>query len=138
MKAKFIALKSLVAIAGLAVWQGCFRSGVSTEHGNEHQTRQNRLDVAQDEKVRLLNGEIIGRGLVLFAENNKGVLPKDLESLVPGYLGTNIPVGEFHLSYPGETNQGSYAIIAAEREMTNARNVVIRADGIAYLLRPVD
>lgn len=130
---KWIALATALGAAFLG--QGCFDS---TEWGSEQKTNGNRLNVERAEKVRLLNGELVGRALVLYAVDHDGVLPTELTSLAPGYLGTNISLDKFELFYPGETNRGAYVLIAAERSKTNARNVVIRADGIAYLLRPGD
>jgi len=122
-----------LALLLLLLTQGCFPS---VEHGNEHKFA--RGPFAPGEKARLLNGEIIGRALVLYSENNNGKFPDNLTALVPAYIGTNINIASFALNDQAQKNPGSYVIIAAEKNQTNARTVVIRADGIAYLLRPGD
>jgi hypothetical protein len=128
--------RAWLAIPLLLVAQGCFPSGGDLRHGSEHQFK--RAQFLPGEKVRLLTGEIIGRGLVLFAEDHNGKFPDSLTALAPAYVGTNIDVGKFNLHYAGKESPGELVIVAAEKDHTQARFVVIRGDGIAYLLRPGD
>jgi hypothetical protein len=95
--------------------------------------------LSDQEQVRLLRGEIIGRALVLYSKEHDGLRPRVLKELAPSYVGTNLNVSDFELFSPNTRIVGPYVIIAQETgERAHSGRLVIRGDGVAYFLFPGD
>ena len=90
------------------------------------------------EARRLNDGREIGRALVAYCKEHNRRLPKDLEELVPKYLGAHVAISEFNLSDRESLPGDERAFIASDRLPNNKPRVLIPANGRAFLLQPGD
>jgi hypothetical protein len=91
------------------------------------------------EKIKLTEGDMIGRALILYANANQGALPQSIEELAPGYIGTNVQIRNYRMVETGKLPDVGHAVIASEKlGGQNVKGIRIRADGNAYFLWPGD